>query len=272
MLSADSASETDRTGLKMHRPGIARVWNSVLGGKDNFAVDRDVVSSIAEIAPWIRNLALANDRFRIRACAYLASIGITQYVDCGPGLPATASTHEVVQLRHHAARVLYVDNDPLVLVHGRALLAINDMTKVVAGDIFDPMGLLNDPEVQGFLDWSRPVAILQTGTLHYSPGDDPAVLMKTYADAIAPGSYTVISHLADPQQPAISDLIRQVEQRYANATMEGIWFRTVEEIHAMFPDQELIAPSLVGCDEWRSDGHRETGMQDCIVGGVGRKP
>jgi hypothetical protein len=183
-------------------------------------------------------------------------------------MPSVVATHDLV---HRDAKVLYVDNDPQVLVHGRALMA-SDRVGILAGDIFNPDRLLADPDVQAFLDWSEPIALLQTCTLQYYPGD-AAQLMKTYVAALAPGSYTVISHLRDPQNPETTRLVRKIEEHFAASTAGDVLFRTFDEIRPMFPDQELIEPGLVICDNWLASPDQGQGWErDCIAAGVGLKP
>lgn len=252
----------------------ARVWNALASGKDNFAVDRDVVRSVADIAPQFRDLTAANRRFVQHACEYLAgTAGITQFLDCGPGLPIGRHVHDFVHAIDPAARVLYVDHDPMALTHARALLATNDNVQVIDGDIFDPEQLLKQPDVLDSLDWSAPIAVLHTATLHHPPGfpRDVVDVMQAYVEALPPGSYTVISHLLDPEHPALTELIHQVEKRLV-ASMGSGWFRTQDEIRALFSGQDLIAPGIVACSNWPDPANPPEGIRGCLAGGIGRTP
>jgi hypothetical protein len=252
------------------------VYDAALGGTDNFEIDREVLRQVATVAPEVKDLAWSNRNFLVRACKYLAGeVGIKQYLDCGSGLPTAENTHQVVQRLQPGARVLYIDNDPVVLAHGRALLEENDDTLFVSADIFEPEKLLATAEVQSFLDWSQPIALIQNGTLHHYLGNDTRALMSTFVEALPSGSYTVIAHFLDPQTPEHSAIARKMEDKFTHSPMGSGLFRTWDEIKAMFPGQEMVEPGVVLCDEWRPDGTRTTPLnqvEECIAGGVGRKP
>ncbi|MFG1820628.1 SAM-dependent methyltransferase [Kribbella sp. NPDC049174] len=274
MTSGDPRHATQRA-LAMFpviTASTARVWNLALGGKDNFRVDRDVLAAIHEVAPGFSALATANQQFVSRAATYLARLGITQYLDCGPGLPPGDHIHDVVQKINPAAKVLYVDNDPIVLSHAHALLATNANTHVLDSDIFAPDELLKHKDVTTFLDWSRPIAIFHTANLHHHHGDGLTALLQTYIDAAAPGSCTVISHFLDPEEPAITARCREIEKRLLDSTLGTGWFRTLDQIHAMFPGQDLLSPGLVPCHQWPNDDNEANSwIEACIAGGIGQK-
>ncbi|WP_241996142.1 SAM-dependent methyltransferase [Kribbella antiqua] len=257
------------------RASIARVYDAALNGKDNFEIDREVLRQVATVAPQVKDLAWSNRNFLIRACRFLAGqAGITQYLDCGSGLPTAENTHQVVQRLQPDAKVLYIDNDPVVLAHGRALLEENENTLFVSADIFDADDVLGRDEVTDFLDFGKPIAVIQNGTLHHYLGDDIPELMQTYVDAVVPGSYTVIAHFLDPQTPEHSALARKMEEKFVHSPMGSGAFRSWDEIRAMFPGQELVEPGLVLCDDWWPDGPRVKPLnpvEECIAGGVGRK-
>lgn len=150
------------------------------------------------MAPWVVSGVRANRAFLRRAVEALAESGIDQFLDLGAGLPSAGNVHEVAQGVNPAARVVYVDNDPVVLAHARALLATDERTVAVAGDFLDPSGILVDPAVRGHLDFSRPVAVLLVAVLHFVPDEaDPAGCVAVLRDAVAPGSALVLSHVAD---------------------------------------------------------------------------
>src|SRR6266576_371628 len=195
MPDAKQAPSSIPVGVDTSRASIARVYDAFLGGKDNFEVDREVLRRVAAVAPEAKDLAWSNRNFLIRACRFLAGqAGITQYLDCGSGLPTAENTHQVVQRIQPEAKVLYIDNDPVVLAHGRALLEENENTLFVSADIFDPDEVLSKPEVREFLDFGQPIAVIQNGTLHHYIGTEGAQIMQKYVDAVVPGSYTVVSH------------------------------------------------------------------------------
>ncbi|MFI5778348.1 SAM-dependent methyltransferase [Nocardia sp. NPDC051570] len=262
-------------GVDTSRASIARVYDAALNGKDNFEVDREVLAQVATVAPGVAELAWANRDFLIRACRFLASqAGINQYLDLGSGLPTAENTNQVVQRIVPNSRVVYVDNDPLVLAHARVLLEENTDTSIVEADIFRPFDVLGNQAVREELDFSRPLALFQVGTLHHYLDDDAAELMRTYIDALASGSYVVIAHFFDPEIDRYSELARKMEDKFVHSPMGGGRFRTRAEIQAMFGDLEMVEPGLVLCDEWWPDGPRLAPLSEvrhCIVGGVGRK-
>jgi SAM-dependent methyltransferase len=275
MPDATKAPSSIPVGVDTTRASIARVYDAALNGKDNYEIDREVLRQVATVAPQVNDLAWSNRNFLIRACRFLAGqVGITQYLDCGSGLPTAENTHQVVQRLQPDAKVLYIDNDPVVLAHGRALLEENDNTLFLSADIFEPDEVLGLPEVHEFLDFSQPIALIQNGTLHHYIGDDGPAIMQKYVDALAPGSYTVIAHFYDPQTPEHSAVARKMEEKFVHSPMGSGKFRTRDEILAMFPGQELVPPGLVLCDDWWPDGPRVKPLnqvEECIAGGVGRK-
>ncbi|MGW6281899.1 SAM-dependent methyltransferase [Kribbella sp. NPDC055071] len=275
MPDAAKAPSSDPVGVDTTRASIARVYDAALNGKDNFEVDREVLRQVAAVAPQVNDLAWSNRNFLIRACRFLAGqAGITQYLDCGSGLPTAENTHQVVQRLQPEAKVLYIDNDPVVLAHGRALLEENENTRFVSADIFDPETTLARVKEENFLDFDQPIALIQNGTLHHYIGDDGAQIMQTYVDALVPGSYTVIAHFYDPETPEHSEVARKMEEKFVHSPMGSGMFRTRKQLMEFFPDQELVTPGLVLCDDWWPDGPRVKPLnqvEECIVGGVGRK-
>lgn len=275
MPDATKAPSSIPVGVDTSRASIARVYDAALNGKDNFEIDREVLRQVATVAPQVNDLAWSNRNFLIRACRFLASqAGITQYLDCGSGLPTAENTHQVVQRLLPEAKVLYIDNDPVVLAHGRALLEENENTRFVSADIFDPDDVLSLSEVNDFLDFSQPIAVIQNGTLHHYIGDDGPQIMQKYVDAIVPASYTVIAHFFDPETPEHSQVARMMEEKFVHSPMKSGVFRTRKQLLELFPDQELVPPGLVLCDDWWPDGPRVKPLnqvEECIAGGVGRK-
>ncbi len=259
------------------KASIARVYDAALGGKDNYEVDRELVRRLAQLVPDIGQYAWDERNFLIRVTRFLAGeVGITQFLDCGSGLPTAENTHQVAQRIQPDARVVYIDNDPVVLAHGRALLEENDQTYFSAADIFEPRQVLNDEIVRKHLDFSEPIALFQLGTLcHYDGERSPQSIMQEYIDALPSGSYVAICHFFDPETPSeLSELARKMEQIFANSPLGGV-FRTRAEIEGMFPGLELIEPGLTWCAEWWPDGPRIKPLapaQHTLVGAVGRKP
>ncbi|MDT7717921.1 MAG: hypothetical protein QOH09_3913 [Pseudonocardiales bacterium] len=260
------------------KASIARVYDAALNGKENYEIDREVLRQVAKVAPEVCQLGVDNRDFLIRVTRFIASqTGITQFLDCGSGLPTAENTHQVAQRIQPEARVVYVDNDPVVLAHGRALLVENEQTHFSAADIFKPEQIVNDAVVRKYLDFSEPIALFQIGTLHHHDGErSPQSIMAEYIDALPSGSYVALSHFFDPETiPELSELARKMEKVFMHSPMGSGRFRTRAEIEGMFPGLELIDPGLIECVNWWPDGPRIKPLdpvQYCIVGAVGRKP
>jgi hypothetical protein len=201
------------------RPSIARIYDCLLGGKDNIEVDREVAAHLAEVQPLVVAGARANRAFVRRATAFLAKLGIAQYIDLGSGLPTGLNVHEVAQRVNPDAKVVYVDNDPIVLVHGRALLEDNHRTIVVEGDIREPEQILADRQVRDLINVGQPIAVLCAAILHFV-GDDaePAGIVRTFADVMAPGSALVISHVVDDGEGERAAATRESAAIYSETT------------------------------------------------------
>jgi hypothetical protein len=268
-------------GVDPTRPSIARIYGGFLGGKDLYDVDRQIMAKINDAVPEAVDIARGNRGFLNRACRFLVQTEIDQFLDCGSGLPTAENTHQIVQRFNDEARVVYVDNDPVVLAHGRALLEDNFRVRMVGADIFKPSSVMEDEVIAAFLDFSRPLVLLQVGTMHHVEGDHAPEIMREYVDALPSGSYVVFSHFFDPEIPELSAIARRIENILVNGPMGAGRFRTRPEILAMLDGLELIKPNarsepgLAVCDEWWPDGPRLTPLSDaarCIVGAVGRKP
>jgi SAM-dependent methyltransferase len=263
--------------IDVTKPSIARAYDAALNGKDNYEVDRELLCRILEVAPEAKQIAWDNRMFLIRLVRFLADkAGVTQFLDCGSGLPTAENTHQVAQRLQPDARVVYIDNDPVVLAYGRALLQDNDQTHLIDADIFEPRQIIDNENVRKYLDFSEPIALLQNGTLHHYNGTrSPADIMREYIDALPSGSYVGISHFLDPQTDEYSKLARRIEQVFLHSPLGCGWFRTRAEIESMFPGLELLEPGLTLCAQWWPDGPQIEPLhpvQHCIVGGVGRKP
>jgi hypothetical protein len=256
------------------RPSVARINDYFLGGKDNFAADRKAAEELLAIAPEIKSIAEENRRFLGRAVRFLAEQGIRQFVDIGSGLPTRQNTHEVARSVAPEARVVYVDNDPVAISHGRALLARDASTTVVEGDILHPEDLAGDPDVRRVIDFDEPVAILIFGALHFIPhSDDPFKSVAWLHDLIVPGSYLAISHVVFDTRPEVIDPIEDIYR----AILERPGARSArrrEDVLRFFDGFDLVDPGLVWLREWRPDDPLRAQVADRVwmVGGVGRKP
>ncbi|WP_255205402.1 SAM-dependent methyltransferase [Actinomadura sp. BRA 177] len=235
--------------LDLDKPTIARAYDALLGGKDNFAADRALADQTSALIPGLRESAVENRKVLVRGIRHLAGeAGMDQFLDLGSGLPTVENTHQVAQRENPAARVVYVDIDPLVSVHGRALLADNDVTRVMTGDVRDPAAVLSDPAVEGFLDFSRPAVIMMVGMLHYLSPDVVDGVVAAYRDVLAPGSHLFMTSLVDTGLPQQQELARITRENLG----EG-WARTPAEIEAQFGDFALIEPGVTYTALWRPD-------------------
>jgi SAM-dependent methyltransferase len=274
----DAATRTERVpvGVDPTRASIARVYDAFLLGKDNYEIDREVLKQVQQAAPEAQDLAFENRGFLIRACRFLAGqTGITQFLDLGSGLPTAENTHHVVQRINPETKVVYVDNDPVVLAHGRALLEENEHTHFVAEDIFEPERILENEVVREHIDFTQPLVLLQMGTLHHFNGDRkrPAEIMRQYVDALPSGSFVGLSHFFDPRNDD-SATARRMEDFFVHSPMGSGTFRTQQEIEDLFPGLEMVEPGVTLCADWWPDGPRLKELnvaQRTIAGGVGRK-
>lgn len=247
---ADERAEWPPPELDFDKPTIARAYDALLGGKDNFAADRVLAEHAVANIPGLAESAIENRKVLARGVRWLAGeAGIDQFLDLGSGLPTVENTHEVAQASNPGARVVYVDIDPLVLVHGRAILAENEHTRVVVGDVREPEAVLAHEDVAGFLDFDRPMALMLVGMLHYLSPDVADRAVPVLRDALAPGSYLFMTSLADTGLPQQQELARITREN-----LEEGWARTPEEIASHFGDFELVEPGVTYTALWRPDG------------------
>ena len=265
-------------GIDITKPNIARVYDAFLDGKDNFAADRAVVEYTLQIAPDAAAGAKANRAFLRRVVRYLAGpAGIGQFLDIGSGLPSQGNVHEVACEVSPAARVAYIDSDPVVLMHAQALLAGTPSVRVITADVRRPAEILDSPQIGGFIDFSRPVGLLMLAILHHiSDEEDPAGIVARFREAAAPGSYLAISsfRMPGPEHPQDAERTRAIQELFNAKLGTGLW-REHEEILQWFGDWELLEPSLVPLPEWRPDISGQAARNTTyygFVGGVARKP
>src|SRR6195952_3768622 len=178
------------------KASIARVYNATLGGKDNYAVDREVFARMQAVVPEVQQLALDHRAFLIRATRFIATeTGVTQYLDCGSGLPTAENTHEVAQRIAPTSKIVYVDNDPSVIAHSRALLEENEQTLVLPANIFAPREVIDDPSIRSLLSLPPRSALSLPGVLpHHGGPPPPAEIVAEYVDALPSGSYLAMTH------------------------------------------------------------------------------
>ncbi|WP_439681648.1 SAM-dependent methyltransferase [Embleya sp. MST-111070] len=256
------------SGVDTTRPSPARMYDYYLDGKNHYSVDREAAERILGETPNVREAARENRAFLQRAVRALANLGIDQFVDLGAGLPTEGNVHDVAQAVNPGARVVYVDNDPVVLAHGRALLAgRGNTTTVIMGDMRQPKLILEHPDTRALIDFGRPVAVLFVATLHFVPDDEePHDMVRAYREALAPGSHLVISH-ATTQGPS-ADHVDTVVGAYEKATAQ-VTVRSKDEIAAFFDGFELVDPGLTRPGLWRPDGE-QAAHTDWLFAGVGR--
>ena len=248
----------------------ARVWNYLLGGKDNFAADREVGEMILQMFPGIARIARTQRRFLARAVRYLAAdAGIRQFLDIGTGLPTADNTHQIAQQVAPESRIVYVDNDPLVLVHARALLtsAPGGMTSYLEADVRDTGEILG--EAARTLDFGQPIALMMLGIMGQLPDSaGPRPIVTALLDALPPGSYLALSDGTDTS-PALNQAIAAYNQNSASS----YHLRSPEEIARFFDGLILVPPGVVTTSRWRpdlADASAEPREVDAICG-VGRK-
>ncbi|GAA1716033.1 SAM-dependent methyltransferase [Fodinicola feengrottensis] len=259
------------------RPSIARVYDYALGGKDNFEVDRQVLTNMLAIDPQMPTLAKEHRVWSRKVVRWLAGeVGIDQFLDCGSGLPTMENTHQSAQLANGDAKVVYVDNDPVVIAHGRALLEDNANTRFVNADLRHPDDLLDSKPVAGFLELDRPIALIQCATIHHIDKlEQQQSIMARYIDRLASGSYVVLTHVHNPGDGGeVSQLAERMEAAYRSTNATTHW-RPREEIETLFDGVDLVEPGLVPLHRWWPAGPATKAVRpifDLVLGGVGRKP
>jgi hypothetical protein len=232
-------------GVDSSRPSPARLYDYYLGGTTNFAVDRAVAERLKAEAPDLIDAVWANRGFHGRAAVWLARQGIRQFIDIGSGLPTQNNTHEAVHKVAPHARVVYVDNDPMVAAHADALLAEDGTTAVITADLRDPGALLAHPSLVALIDLAEPAGVLMTSVMHFVPDEmDPWGMVAQYMAAVAPGSYLVFSHATADNMPPRA--VQASLDTYAKTT-ESVYLRPKAEVERFFDGLELVPP-LTGAD------------------------
>jgi S-adenosyl methyltransferase len=227
-------------GVDRSRPSAARVYDCLLGGVTNFPADRAVAAMMRHRAPELADAASANRGFHRRAARWLAEQGILQFIDIGSGLPTVGNTHEVVRKVAPLARVVYVDNDPMVAEYGSVILAGDKKAVVILADLRDSEAVLCSEQLCELIDFSEPVGVLMTGVLHFiSDEQDPAGLVARYLKPLAPGSYIALSHMTGDHKPPQSVAVIQAA---GSQSAGGAWVRSKAEIRSLFGDLELMPP------------------------------
>ena len=272
-MSEKSENEHVPAGVDPFTPNIARMYDYYLGGKDNFAVDRAAAEEFRKIVPHIKDMARDNREFLARAVTVMAEEGIDQFLTIGAGLPTQHHTHHVAHRVNPKAVVVYTDTDPVVLAHGRALLADNPYTTVVQADLREPEALLDHPQIRGRLDYDRPLGVTLLSMLQFIPDEKLiARILAAVRAVLVPGSYLLISHAFKGQESP--EKLAAARAVYAKTSAGSLNPRSFEEILSFFDGFELIEPGLVPVEAWRPewDDIVPDFTRGGMLGGVGRVP
>lgn len=259
-------------GTDVEHPNAARIYDYFLGGSHNFPADRAVARKAIELWPDLPLIMRANRAFLRRAVQYLAGSGITRFLDLGSGIPTYGAVHEVVREIQPAARVVYVDQDPVAVAHSRLLVGHDPNVEVVQADLRDPRDLLARTPVAELLSRGEPVAVLVVAVLHFiSDDDDPGAVLAVLRDAVTPGSMLALSHAALEGRP---DQAGPHQELYAR-TPNPLTMRTRKQITAFFDGFELVEPGVVYLPEWRPEVPESVGSHPermSGLAGLGRRP
>ena len=247
----------------------ARIYDYFIGGKDNFPVDREAAEQVLTLRPSLALAAQANRRFMCRAVDHVAAQGVRQFLDLGTGIPTSPNTHEVAQAALPDARVVYVDNDPMVLAHARALLvsAPQGRTAYIDADIREPEKILDT--AAEVLDFTQPVGVILMAVLQFVPDEDgPHEIVRRLMEAVPRGSYLVISHpAADLQAVAMAGMATRLNQ----LMVQRVKPRRKDEVTAFFDGLSLVDPGVIRCPEWRPECPEDAAGKSTMWGGVAVK-
>jgi hypothetical protein len=249
------------------------MYDYYLGGSHNFEVDRTAARQAIAAFPGLPKIMQANRAFMRRAVRCAVSEGITQFLDIGSGIPTFGNVHEVAQGASEAARVIYVDNDPVAVAHSRAVLEGDDRTAIVAADFRTPQEILDSPEVRRLLDLNRPVALLLVALLHFiEDSDKPVELIGQFRDRLAPGSMLILSHASTDGGPRTQEQGAAASAVYQRGG-SSLVMRDRLEIQGFFQGFEMIEPGVVRMPNWRPDGPVDQEDPVVFTGfvGAGRK-
>lgn len=258
--------------IDVSKPSAARIYDAHLGGFHNFQVDRDAAAKIVAFMPELPDILRANRSFLRRAVRHLVGQGVTQFLDLGSGIPTVGNVHEIAWKANPECRIVYVDADPVAVSHSRNILGGIDRATAIQGDLRQPQDILADPNTRRLLDFDQPIAVLMFAVLHFVPDeDDPAGIIRSYLDALVPGSYLAISHatLEGPERQKAEEATAQFQRSVTDFSM-----RTRAEITALFDGLELVEPGLVYLPEWQPDPGDDVddAARTSTFAGVARKP
>ncbi|MDA0632305.1 SAM-dependent methyltransferase [Nonomuraea sp. MCN248] len=260
-------------GVSASTPSVARINNYFAGGKDNFAIDREIAEKVLTLAPEAKDIGTHVQEFRQRVVAHLVKAGVRQFLQVGAWLPVQRNVHQIAQELAPESRAVYVADDPVALNHARALLATNERVGVAEGVILQPDKIVEHPVTRQLIDFSQPVMVLLFGMLQYIPDDFGAYeSVAALCDRLAPGSYVAITHAVFDTRPDIAEAVADIYRDALKRPTGGP--RTMAEARRFFDGLELIEPGFVYVRQWRP----ETPVSDAeavkhwVAAGVGRKP
>jgi SAM-dependent methyltransferase len=261
-------------GVDTKRANVARIYDYWLGGTHNFLADQDVGRAIAAVEPLMRALARANRAFLGRAVRFLGAAGIDQFLDLGSGIPTSGNVHEIARQANPAARVAYVDIDPVAIAHSKAILAGNEYAAIADADLREPEKILAHNTVGRLIDFSRPVGLILLAVAQFiTDAEDPWTIVATLRDALSPGSYLVLGHVTD--EGSRPSTVQAAETVFNRNVATQIRLRSRMEILRMFDGFELVEPGLVYTPMWRPDTADAVPAELAEFGalvGVARKP
>jgi trans-aconitate methyltransferase len=259
-------------GVDLTKASAARMYDYYLGGAHNFGVDREAARQVLALYPDGQLIIQANRAFLHRAVRYLLAQGVRQFIDIGSGIPTVGNVHETAQREFPDARVLYVDHDPVAVAHSELILDDNPNVQVLQADLRRPKDILESPEVKALIDLSQPVGVLMVAVLHFVSEDDrPDEAIRRFTEAVAPGSYLVISHATSGQRQTEAEEVTKVYEKTANP----LTHRTHQRVAEFFAGWDLIDPGVVWVPEWHPDWPDEVGPDPAstsFIAAVGRKP
>jgi O-methyltransferase involved in polyketide biosynthesis len=263
--------DSDTYGLDVNKPSVARMYDHLLDGRDNYPADREAVDELLKQVPSMKVLAINNRRFLQRVVYRLAADhGIRQFIDHGSGLPTQDNVHDIAQRVDPGARVVYVDIDPIVLAHGGALLARDERTAVVQADMRDTEGIFGHQAVRDLIDFEQPVAALFVSVLHCIPDDDAEAVIRNVMAKLPAGSFMVICQLVS-EDKAVRDYVTD----FMAESTGGHWGRVREQadVHRYFEGLEIMPPGLMEVSTWLPDSDlapKQATHEWIEYGGLGR--
>lgn len=256
--------------VDLSHPSIARLYDYLLGGKEHFEIDRRATEAMFKVVPDTPHIAKDNRNHMRRGVHHLvADAGIRQIIDLGSGLPTVGNVHEIAHTIDPEVRVVYVDIDPIVLAHGRALLADETSTTVITADIRDVDAVFDHPVVGRYVDLDQPFAVIAAGIVHHLADADAYATTAAIRERLTPGSYLMISHFLDDDEPRA----RQLERAFLDGGLGTGRFRTWAELQPFFEGLEMVEPGLVYANEWRPDERTpaESPVHTLYAAGIGRR-